>query len=384
MINIKNSVDCCGCTACVSVCAHNAIVMKSDIEGFSYPLVNNNLCVDCGLCDNVCPIIYRKSTDENKTTLEYYALRIKDKEILKQSSSGGAFSLLCDYVLSRNGFVCGVEYSSRGVVQHTFIDNKDDLKRLRGSKYAQSNLDGIYARLKSHLKEKKWVLFSGTPCQVDGLRRFLRKDYENLITVDLVCHAVPSPLIYKEYLAYCSRKLGEEVVSIDMRDKSTYGWSHKYSYRFHYKNGKRTLDPIKVVNWGKLFFSELINRPSCGECKYANLHRPGDFTIADFWDDYKTRPEIYSKEGTSLLLVNSEKAKSVFAEVKDDCLYWSLRYEEALQPNLIRPTKTHPQRKLFWEYYHANGFDKTYKKYFADSNKEMLKKIIKRLLEYVK
>lgn len=384
MINIKSPADCCGCTACVSACTHNAIVMESDAEGFSYPSVNENLCLDCGLCDKVCPIEHRKLSNSGKTTLEYYALRIKDKEILEQSSSGGAFSVICEYVLNRNGLVCGVEYSSSGLVRHTFVDKKEKLKSLRGSKYAQSNLDGIYTKIKNLLKEKKWVLFSGTPCQVDGLKRYLRKDYETLITVDLVCHAIASPLIYKEYLAYCSKKLGNEVVSINMRDKKTYGWSHKFSYRFFYKNGKNILDPIKVVNWGRLFFSELINRPSCDECKYANFNRPGDFTIADFWDDYKTRPDIYSTKGTSLLLINSGKAKSVFEDVKDSCHYWPLRYEEVLQPNLIRPTKVHPQRELFWEYYHTNGFDKTYKKYFADSNKEALKKIIKRALGYVK
>ena len=386
MIKIKNRTDCCGCTACASVCLHDAIMMKSDAEGFAYPLVNINKCINCGLCEKVCPIIKRKSLKDvsnKETPINYLAVRIKNKTILEKSSSGGAFSLLCNSVLNKNGVICGVEYSENGIVQHVIVDNEKDLERLRGSKYVQSKIDDIYSQIKILLQKERWVLFSGTPCQVDGLRSFLRKDYPTLITVDLVCHSIPSPLIYKEYLSYCSKKLHHEVVSIDMRYKKTYGWSHRYSYRFLYKNGKNTIDPIRIANWGKLFFSELINRPSCGTCQYTNLNRPGDFTIADFWDDNHKRPDIYSKEGTSLLLINTEKGQNLFEEVKQQCDYWKITREEALQPCLISPTIPNKEREVFWEYYHSNGFEKTYKKYFAISNYVILKQVVKKILKTI-
>lgn len=386
MITIKNPADCCGCTACASACRKDAIIMRPNAEGFSYPSVDVEKCNNCGLCEKVCPIIKRKElldVANVETPLDYLAVRIKDKRVLEESSSGGAFTLLSNYVLERKGVVCGVEYSDKGIVQHAFVENKEELERLRGSKYVQSTLDCIFVQIKEMLQNGRWVLFSGTPCQVDGLHSFLRKEYPTLITVDLACHSVPSPLIYNEYLDYCSKKLFRRVISIDMRYKKTYGWSHRYSYRYCLKKGKYIIDPIHIANWGKIFFSEMINRPSCGTCQYTNLNRPGDFTIADFWDDNHKRPDIYSKEGTSLLLINSEKGQDLFEEVKSQCDCWTLTKKEALQPCLISPTIQNKDRDTFWKYYHSHGFEKAYRKYFAISNYVVFKRIFKMVLKAV-
>lgn len=380
MIEITRKEDCCGCSACISICKHAAIQFKQDEEGFFYPVTSKDRCVQCGFCDKVCPIRERKSdfqTGKIMSVIDYYALRHKNKETLANSSSGGAFSLIAEYVLQKRGVVCGVEYSSDGIVRHAFAESQNELERFRGSKYAQSDIRGIFRDIKNFLKADRYVLFSGTPCQVDGLKRYLMKDYTKLITVDLVCHSIPSPLIYKEYTEYASKILGHKVVGINMRYKRTYGWSHRYSYRFHFENGKRTVNPLWIVNWGALFFSEMINRPSCSECQYANLNRPGDFTIADFWDDSHKRPDIYSKEGTSLFLVNTNKAQSIFANIKGKADYWKITKEEALQPCLMHPTKQHPEREEFWNFYHKRGFRKTYKKYFAEKKTTAIKKIIK-------
>lgn len=387
MIQIKDKSDCCGCSACVSICNHNAINFKSDEEGFLYPHINKTKCIDCGLCNIVCPVLSRKAdplTSSTTTTLNYYAIRHKDKNVLETSSSGGAFSLLADWILSRNGVVCGVEYSSTGKVQHAFVEKREDICKLRGSKYVQSDISGIYNKIKTILKQDRYVLFSGTPCQVDGLKKFLRKDYEKMLTVDLVCHSIPSPLIFKEYLELASKKLKNKVLSIDMRYKKTYGWSHRYSYRFNLENGKNVVDPLWIVNWGRLFFSELTNRPSCGECQYTNFNRPGDFTIADFWDDEHKRPDIYSKEGTSLLLVNSDKSKNILDEIASQCRLWEITKDEALQPCLLHTTKQNPLRDEFWEYYYKFGFEKTYKRFFAENKITLIKKIIKFYLAKVK
>lgn len=383
MIQITNKENCCGCSACVSICAKSAISFVQDSEGFNYPQVDLEKCIKCGLCEKVCPIKNRSTVNKSKETpLEYKAVRIKDDKILAESSSGGAFSILANIIFSLAGCVCGVEYSKSGMPHHIIVDDPKELYRLRGSKYVQSDILGIYFQVKQRLINGQWVLFSGTPCQIDGLKHYLRKEYPTLLTVDLVCHSIPSPLIYKEYMSYCSKKLGHEIVSIDMRYKRTYGWSKRYSYRFHFANGKKTIDPTCVVNWGKLFFSEMINRPSCGKCQYTNLNRVGDFTIADFWDDAKKRTDIYSKEGTSLLLVNTEKAQSLLSKGNNSYYSWTITKDEALQPCLCHVTKQSDRRGEFWKYYYENGFEKTYKNFFADSKYLIFKKIIKKLIKW--
>lgn len=383
MIRIINKEDCCGCSACVSICPKTAINFIQDSEGFNYPHVDVDKCVECGLCEKTCPIIQRKSIDKTVANpLQYKAVRIKDKKILSESSSGGAFSILADIIFDLNGCVCGVEYSEEGLSHHIIIDSKAELYKLRGSKYVQSNILGIFPAIKQRLLKGQYVLFSGTSCQVDGLKKYLRKDYANLLTVDLVCHSIPSPLIYKEYLTYCSKKLKKEIVSIDMRYKKTYGWSHRFSYRYCFKDGKSVIDSPFVVNWGRLFFSEMINRPSCGDCQYANLNRVSDFTIADFWDDDKKRTDIYSKEGTSLLLVNTEKGINALENCQNNFYSWNITKEEALQPCLCHTTKPSDKRDEFWDFYYKNGFENSYNRYFADTKYVILKKIIKKIIKW--
>lgn len=383
MIRIINKEDCCGCSACVSICPKTTINFIQDSEGFNYPHVDVDKCVECGLCEKTCPIIQRKSIDKTVANpLQYKAVRIKDKKILSESSSGGAFSILADIIFDLNGCVCGVEYSEEGLPHHIIIDSKTELYKLRGSKYVQSNILGIFPAIKQRLLKGQYVLFSGTSCQVDGLKKYLRKDYANLLTVDLVCHSIPSPLIYKEYLIYCSKKLKKEIVSIDMRYKKTYGWSHRFSYRYCFKDGKSVIDSPFVVNWGRLFFSEMINRPSCGDCQYANLNRVSDFTIADFWDDDKKRTDIYSKEGTSLLLVNTEKGINALESCQNNFYSWNITKEEALQPCLCHTTKPSDKRDEFWDFYYKNGFENSYNRYFADTKYVILKKIIKKIIKW--
>lgn len=330
MIKIKKSEDCCGCSACLSICNHNAIVFKEDVEGFKYPMIEEGKCINCGLCEMACPILYRKVKDIRPTPKAYFAARHKNIVTLRNSSSGGAFTAIAGSVIELGG-----------------------------------------------------VLFTGSPCQVEGLKLFLRKPYENLLTVDLVCHAVPSPLIYKQYINMCSTKLGQKVMSINMRYKQTYGWSHRFSYCFYFENGQKAVDPVWVVNWGKIFFSQMINRPSCHSCKYSNLDRPGDFTIADFWDDKKNRPDLYSCEGTSLLMVNTNMGLDLINKLYDSIDLWKITKDEAMQPCLIRPTCSNQRRQEFWEFYLLRGFDAAYKKYFGDSKYVITKKIVKQIIKRV-
>ncbi len=381
MIRIESPMDCCGCTACESVCAHKAIVMRPDSEGFMYPHTDAEKCAGCGLCEKACPIVKRKTVDLDKSTvLRYCASRIKNQDVLMSSSSGGAFSALASVVIGKGGVVCGAVYGGQQPVSHVFAETMEELARMRGSKYVQSDLRGVFSQVLSFLRHDRWVLFAGTPCQVDGLRGFLRGDYPKLITADLVCHGVPSPLVYREYVALASRRSGREVAYIDMRYKPSHGWSHDFSYRFHYTSGETEVDPPHILDWGRLMFSELVSRPVCGECPYTNLNRVGDFTLADFWDDDHLLPELYSTRGTSLCLVNSDKGLQLLGEVEKVMDVWQITKEAAMQPCLYRNVPKNPRRKLFWEFYGSHGFEATYEKFFVVSRFQRFKNRVKRML----
>lgn len=380
MIQITNKADCCGCTACASVCAHHAISMEPDNEGFLYPIINIDLCIECGLCEKVCPILQRKEQKLSPNQLQYKALRIKDTELLNQSSSGGAFIAVASYVIKKGGTICGATYTQTATVIHDFANTIDEAKKFMGSKYSQSDIRGILPQIKEILKTGKLVLFTGTPCQVHGLKLFLKKKYDNLITIDLVCHAVPSPLIFQEYINYCSKKLKSSIKAIDMRYKRSHGWGHNFSYRFHLQNGKTLVDPNSIEKWGRLFFSQLIDRPSCHKCKFTNYNRCSDLTIADFWDDINKRPDIYSKEGTSLCLVNTEKGVDILNAIKDTIILWDISQEESQQPCLLRPTPPNNKREKFWNDYNKRGFKYVYWKYFTDSYYVQFKHMIKHIL----
>lgn len=384
MIQIKDKSQCCGCMACESVCTHKAIIMQPDEEGFLYPSVNSSLCINCGLCDAVCPIIYRnKNVDLSHNPKALYAVRHKDKETLLDSSSGGAFFALAELVINKGGIVCGVEYSPSMEVRHAFAETLDGCRRFMGSKYVQSNLNGIFHQIKSYLKSDRYVLFTGTPCQVEALNLYLKKPYKNLITSDLVCHAVPSPLIFKEYIKFVNKRKNAKLISIDMRYKRLCGWSHRFSYRYAFDTCKSICDPSDISNWGRLYFSRLIDRPSCHDCKFTNFHRSGDFTLADFWDDAHRRPDLYSSDGTSLFLVNSEKGMSLLSSIKEYLDLWSITPEEAWQPCLEKATMKAPLRDKFWNDYRQKGFSFVYRKYYTDSYKKRIKNNIKKILKYI-
>lgn len=329
MISIADKAQCCGCTACASICMHKAITMQPDEEGFLYPIVNLDLCTDCGLCEKSCPIIKRNSVNGVSNQKALYAARHTDRETLLDSSSGGVFWALVEFTLGKKGIVCGVEYSPTMVVRHAFAETVEDCKRFMGSKYVQSDLNDIYPKIKSYLNDNRYVLFIGTPCQVEGLNLYLRKNYETLITADLVCHAVPSPLIFQEYVALINKKMRGKLRAIDMRYKRICGWSHRYSYKYSFDTCKSICDPSNISNWGRLYFSRLIDRPSCHACRFTNFCRSGDFTLADFWDDSEKRPELHSTDGTSLLLVNSDKAFKLIDEFSTALALWPVTQEEA-------------------------------------------------------
>ena len=380
MVNVTSPKDCCGCTACASICPHCAITMEANSKGFLIPTIDERKCTQCGACENVCPLKANHDKDTNCVRASF-ALRLKDREILYKSSSGGAFYSLVNYTLSKGGVVFGAAYDRDLVVRHTWATTKEECKRFQGSKYSQSDLSNVFITVKRFLKDGKVVLFSGTPCQNHGLLKFLKCKYENLITVDIICHSVPSPLFFKEYLNMIENHFKDKIINISMRDKAL-GWGSTKSYRYYMNSGKEYFNPKGIVGWQRIFESGLVTRESCFDCHYTNLNRVTDFTIGDFWDTQNLRPELKSKEGTSILLVNTEKGLSILDAIKQQAMLWPVSIEEYMQPRLNSRTEEPINYNQFWSIYRKKGFNQTYKKYWKRKN--IIIRILSRVNNFLK
>ena len=362
MINIINKEDCCGCTACVSICAHKAITMKPDTLGFLYPEVDVNKCTNCGLCEKVCAFNDNYDTSMNLETPYVYGARHKDIKEVETSRSGAAFIAISDWILNQGGIVYGVGYERHFKVVHKRAVTKEQRNEFKGSKYVQSDLNDIFIQVKDDLRNGKIVLFSGTPCQTSGLNSYIgNKLRQNLYLVDIVCHGVPAPYIWRDYIKYFERKYERKIVSVDFRDKNVYGWnSHKET--FILDNGVKVYP--KFHPYSTLFCSSIMYRPSCGNCHFCNTKRPSDITIADFWGCEKTNQSINKDDkGVSLLLINTIKGNKVFNDIKDLLDSYKVKLEDCLQPNLMYPTKLSSKSDEFEKLYQINGFEYIIKKY---------------------
>ena len=370
MIKIKNPADCCGCTACASICTHDAITMKPDALGFLYPEVNNSKCIDCGLCEKVCAFNDHYDTSLNLEKPLAYAARHKDINEVETSRSGAAFIAISDYILDNSGIVYGVGYKDHFRVAHKRATTKEERNEFKGSKYVQSDLDNIFKQVKEDLKEGNTVLFSGTPCQTAGLNSFIGKKLrENLILVDIVCHGVPSPYIWRDYIAYLEKKAGAPIVWVNFRDKQEYGWTaHRGTFKFKGATKKRS--------FSFQFYDNKMFRKSCGNCHFANTQRPSDITLADYWG-WEKISTTFNKDnkGCSLVLLNTEKGYKLFEVVKDRMTTISANLEDCLQPNLQYPTTIHPKQIDFEKDYKCYGFDYVLKKYSNKGFKYNLKRI---------
>ena len=346
----KEKSDCCGCTACASICAHDAIVMKPDGMGFLYPEVNKDKCMECGLCVKACAFNADYDKSLNLSMPIVYGARHKDMAEVMKSRSGAAFVAISDYVLDNGGVVYGAGYTDHFRVVHKRATTKSERDEFRGSKYVQSDLTGIFRQIKEDLKSGLTVLFSGTPCQTSGLNSYVGKKLrENLVLIDIVCHGVPGPYIWRDYLSYLEKKQGAAIEVVNFRDKERYGWrAHKESFKF-VGGGKMTFTYT--------FYKHIMFRHSCGKCHFTNIHRPSDITLADFWGWEKTDPHINEDDkGISLVLLNTPKGKEIFEAVKDRLDTIPVDIANAMQPNLQHPSVIHPDRMKFEEDYIKYGF----------------------------
>lgn len=338
---------CTGCTACASACPKACITMTADKHGFLFPVIDDSLCVDCRLCEHVCPIVIPVKVSEN--TPQAYAAYSIDEETRLSSSSGGIFSEIANSVLSNNGAVFGAAYDEQFMVVHVCVECMEDLAKLQGAKYAQSNLNGIIVQVKERLDNGQEVLFSGTPCQVGSLKAYLRKDYANLLTVDFVCHSVPSPSAWSEYVKYRAQmdNNGELPEAINLRSKQT-GWSrYQYSNLFLYQNGDSYTEKSGESLYMKLFVDGYINRESCANCHFKGYHRVSDFTIGDFWGIWDIAPEMDDNKGTSIVLVHSSHGQKLLQSISNRINLKSVTLEEASRQNpaLIKSFPSHERRQ---------------------------------------
>ena len=323
IIEISNKKECSGCYACVSICPKRCISMQIDNEGFWYPLVDKNECIECGMCEKHCPV---KKSKRNYRDIEGYAAINKNSTVQKRSSSGGVFTLLAEYVLENGGVVYGAAFDEEYMVRHIGVERIHELGKLEGYKYVQSHMVSIYLEVKEKLNRGKIVYFSGTPCQVDGLIAFLGKEYDNLICQDIICHGVPSPKIWKQYLKQFNIEKNAKIL---FRDKRT-GWE---SYSFTIDQREKYTQRASENLYMKVFLNNLCLRPSCYQCHSKGNFRKSDITLGDFWGVEKVCSEMYNEKGTSLILINSEKGKKIFGKIKRNLKIKEINIEEAIKYN---------------------------------------------------
>ena len=357
MIEIRHNGDCCGCEACVQVCPKNCIDFSSDAQGFLYPEVNKESCIDCALCEKVCPVINKTNQSKNNPST-LYAVKSSDDAIRQQSSSGGFFSLLADYVLAKGGVVYGAAFDDAFNVCHSRVDDIADTHKLRGSKYVQSRIGKTFRECKDDLKAGKLVLFTGTPCQISALGHFLRKDHDNLIKVEVVCHGVPSPMIYQQYLKETIIKDVEDRTITKVNFRTKLGSWKKYFFTVEYKDRGEICEYKECVTdslYMKGFLSDIYIRPSCFECPAKNFTSGADFTIADFWGQEYTFPEFDDDKGVSAVLANTVKAQEIFSQISAVVVEKPFADFIKYNPSLVKsPVQTYSYSK-FWKLYTKTG-----------------------------
>lgn len=330
MIKLSSKEDCCGCYACVATCPVSCISMQPDEEGFLYPVTDEDACIACGLCQKACPVIH---TSDSRKTLGVYAVKNKEDEIREKSSSGGVFSLLAERMIAEGGIVFGACFNDKNEVIHTYAATQEELAVFRGSKYVQSKIGNTYRLAEEFLQSGRRVLFSGTPCQILGLHRYLKKTYPNLLTVDFICHGVPSPGVWQIYLQELRRKLSVEIIqNISFRDKKL-GWKN-FSFSFDSSKKDKILHyvaPKYLNHYMRGFLSDLYLRPICYQCPVRSLKSGSDITLGDFWGADRVLPEFCDDKGISAVLINSSVGMIYFNTLS--CEKKISSYEEVIKGN---------------------------------------------------
>lgn len=363
--------QCSGCTACMHSCPTDAITMECDVEGFKYPIIDDQRCIDCGICRRICPFNNAYDVSSNFKVPLVYAVKNKDEQCRLTSSSGGIFPALAQSVIDKNGVVYGVAFDENFNVKHMKGETEEEILKFKGSKYVQSDLGNIFGDIQGELSSGRYVLFSGTPCQVAGLKAFLRKDYEKLVLTDIVCYGTPSPLVWNCYLTLLEERARSPLTHFLFRQKDL-GWHQSRLYAEFQDAEPLFMDPF-LDSYNGIFYSRTVLRPACHNCSFANLERPGDLTIGDFWGIEQCKPHFDDDKGVSLVLVNTEQGQRIFEEIGDQLLYEVSSADDAMQRNLQRPTPPSPKREQFWLEFESKGYKYVARKYTTYGSKNRVK-----------
>lgn len=369
MINITEKSNCCGCSACVQRCPKQCITLKEDEEGFLYPQIDKNNCIECNLCEKVCPLI---NSSEKLPPIQVLAVKNRNDEERLASSSGGVFIALARYVISHGGVVFGAVFDEKWEVKHTYAETIDGIRPMMGSKYLQSRIEDTFSQAEQFLKQGRKVMFTGTPCQIAGLRKYLKNEYSNLLTVDFLCHGVPSPGVWKRYLdetifrstsmvagkntvLSSSLKFLPVITGIEFRDKTLHGWK-KFSFVVRGKSASEAdqnsvlLSTIHKDNpYMRGFLSNLYLRPSCYNCKCKNGVSHSDITIADYWGIDKLMPEFDDDKGVGLVLLNTKQGENAFFKINMISQLSSLEDAKCRNGGFKEHITQHPRRIFFFK-----------------------------------
>ena len=379
-VSVVQKQDCTGCLACFNSCPVQAIKMERDTEGFLYPFVDETKCIDCGLCLKSCPTWNKPEVYTEKTAYAAYA---KNEQEHATSSSGGIFAVLARYVLQNGGYICGAAFDDSVTVKHILTNKEEELRRIKGTKYVQSEIGDVYKQIKTLLDDDVLVLFSGTPCQIGGLRQYLNKKYENLLTVDLICHGVPSPLVFRRYLDEISSE--SKVDSMVFRDK-TNGMSD-INLVYNLSNGEIVREKYSDSEYIKGFIQNLTIRPSCFHCKFKGLNRCSDITVGDYWGLNDYHPEMITEMGTSAILVHSKQGQRFIELVKQELKYTESKPESVAFWNtcLEKSVEYNPSREEFFEHIEDMSIKENVQKLYKVPEKKPVKiSFAKRVIRKVK
>ena len=371
MQNLPDKKQCCGCGVCTQICPKQCITMQADEEGFLYPAVNDDACIHCGLCEKTCPV--RNVQPEAEGKPKAFAAFSRDEHERQSSSSGGIFSLLAEQVLECGGAVFGAEMAADcRSVNHSATESPEELCRLRGSKYLQSTIGSTYAQAKEFLDAGRRVLFSGTPCQIEGLKSFLKKDYDNLLCVDVICHGAPSPKLWEKYIDYREHQAGAAVQRTIFRHKK-YGWK-SYAVLLEFSNNTAYEQILSKDLYMQMFLQDLCLRPSCYDCKFKKLHRVSDITLADFWGCERVCPEMDDDRGLSAVLIHSDKGQKAFEGIQDQCVSRQVECSQiaAGNPALMKSCAMPEKRDAFMAQIDRLSIPRLAKKYLRKPSRKAM------------
>lgn len=394
-ILLTNDSDCCGCNNCLNICPKKAIKMVENKEGFLYPIVNEKRCINCGLCKKICPMMNSLSNNNLENNITCYAARIKNNSIRNHSTSGGLFTAIANYIIDNNGLVYGSHLNKEHKVYHIEIKKNDDLKKLRGSKYVYSDLGNIFTAIKENLKRNKLVLFVGVPCQVAALKLFLNQDYDNLVTIDLICHGTPNNKLFDKYLQYIEKKHNIKIINYEFRSKKYKDWHDcPFTVNIVYEKDNKVLNRkqnLKTNLYYETFLKGKNYRESCYQCKYATKNRVSDITLGDFWGIEKVTKHFGDANDVSSIIISTSKGQRIFDSITEEIACIKVNFDDIARYNrqLIQPTLRPKCRDSWYKDFNKSNFinRKQLQFYIFHPIKRImpikLKKYVKKLLNRV-